>query len=59
MSVDPWDGMRKFLWLSVVAGAVGAAAGLLLLGSLYITFLFGLLAFQSYLSVQGRAGNWY
>lgn len=51
---DPWDGARKSLWVSVIAGAVIALAGLLLMRSIYIAFLFGLLAFQSYQSLQGR-----
>lgn len=52
---DPWGGARKSLWVSVIAGAVIALAGLLLMGSVYIALLFGLLAFQSYQSLQGRS----
>jgi len=51
---DPRDGARKSLWVSVIAGAVIALAGLLLMRSIYIAFLFGLLAFQSYQSLQSR-----
>ena len=51
---DPWDGVRKSLWLSVIAGGVVALVGLLTLRSVYMALLFGLLAFQSYQSLQGR-----
>ncbi len=56
VKADPWDGVRKSLWISVIAGAVVAVAGLFLLGSIYIALLFGFLAFQSYQSLQGRSG---
>lgn len=51
---DPRDGARKSLWVSVIAGGVIALAGLLIMRSIYIAFLFGLLAFQSYQSLQSR-----
>jgi membrane-associated protease RseP (regulator of RpoE activity) len=51
---DPWDGVRKSLWLSVITGGILALAGLLLFRSIYMAFLFGLLAFQSYQSLQNR-----
>ena len=51
---DPWDGARKSLWVSVIAGGIIALAGLLLMRSVYIAILFGLLAFQSYQSLQAR-----
>ena len=54
---DPLDGTRKSLWVSVIAGAVVALIGLLLLQSTYMALLFGLLAFQSYQVVQGRVGG--
>jgi stage IV sporulation protein FB len=53
---NPWDGVRRSLWLSVIVGAVAALVGLALLNSLYVALLFGLLAFQSYQSLQGRPG---
>jgi Zn-dependent protease len=52
--VDPWDGFRKSLWLSTIAGAIIAIAGLLFLRSLFMALLFGLLAFQSYQMAKGR-----
>lgn len=57
LQADPRDGVRKSLWVSVIAGILVAAIGLFLLGSIYMAFLFGFLAFQSYQSLQGRAGR--
>jgi len=54
LQADPWNGIRKSLWVSVVAGAIVAAAGLILMRSVFIALLFGFLAFQSYQSVRGR-----
>ncbi|HET9912168.1 MAG TPA: site-2 protease family protein [Anaerolineales bacterium] len=54
IQVDPIDGVRKSLWISVIAGGIVAFIGLLFFRSLFIAFLFGLLAFQSYQSLQGR-----
>lgn len=51
---DPFDGARKSLWLSTIVGAIVALAAFTLLGSIYMAFLFGLLAFQSYQSLDGR-----
>lgn len=53
---DPADGPRKSLWVSIIAGAVVAVAGLIFLQSTYLALLFGYLAFQSYQSLRGRAG---
>ena len=54
---DPGDGLRKSLWVSVVAGGLAAIVGLLLFASLYIALLFGFLAFQSYQALRGRVGS--
>ena len=54
LQADPWNGIRKSLWVSVVAGAIVAAAGLILMRSVFIALLFGFLVFQSYQSVRGR-----
>ena len=51
---DPWDGVRKSIWLSVITGGLVAFVSLIALRSIYMAFLFGLLAFQSYQSLQGR-----
>jgi Zn-dependent protease len=55
LKADPVEGVRKSLWVSVIAGGLVAIAGLILLRSIYMAFLFGLLAFQSYQSLQGRS----
>ena len=56
LRADPIDGVRKSLWVSVIAGGLVALIGLLVLRSIFMAFLFGLLAFQSYQSLQRRAG---
>lgn len=58
LQYDPRDGLRKSLWLSVIAGAVVALVGIIALRSLYMALLFGFLAFQSYQSLQGRYGGY-
>ena len=57
LKADPWNGVRKSLWVSVIAGVLVAAAGFFVLGSIYMAILFGFLAFQSYQSLQGLAGS--
>jgi Zn-dependent protease len=57
LQYDPRDGVRKSLRLSVIAGGVVAVVALLFLRSIYMAFLFGLLAFQSYQSLQNRYGS--
>lgn len=54
IQVDPVDGVRKSLWLSVIAGGIVALLGWVFFKSLFITFLFALLAFQSYQALQHR-----
>ncbi|MBK8902863.1 MAG: hypothetical protein IPM53_16865 [Anaerolineaceae bacterium] len=53
---DPWNGYRNALWLSVVTGALLAIVGIVVLDSLYMAFLFGILAAQSYQMIQGGVG---
>ena len=54
LKADRWNGTRRSLWLSVVAGALVALAGLVLMHSLYLALLFGVLAFESYQALRGR-----
>jgi membrane-associated protease RseP (regulator of RpoE activity) len=54
IQVDPLGGARTSLWLSVIVGAMIALAGLFLFRSIYMAILFGMLAFQSYQSLQYR-----
>jgi Zn-dependent protease len=51
---DPLGGARKSLWLSVITGGLMALVGLVFFRSIYMAFLFGLLAFQSYQSLSVR-----
>lgn len=51
---DPRDGARKSLWISVVTGGVVALAAFVFMNSIYMAFLFGILAFQSYQALQAR-----
>jgi len=59
VQADPWEGMRKSLWLSVIVGAIVAIIGAFLMNSMYMALLFGLLAFQSYEMLHGRSSNWF
>ena len=54
--IDPRGGHTKALQLSVITGIIMATIGITIMGSIYIGFLFGLLAYQSYqrLSSSGR-----
>jgi membrane-associated protease RseP (regulator of RpoE activity) len=54
LQVDPVGGVRKAIWISVVAGALLALVGLLVFRSLFMALLFGLMAFQSYQSLSRR-----
>ena len=53
---DPWNGYRNALWLSVITGAILAVVGIAVFNSLYMAFLFGVLAAQSYQIIQGGVG---
>jgi Zn-dependent protease len=55
LKADPWDGVRKSLWLSVIAGAIIALLGLVLMQSIFIALMFGFMALQSYQVLQGRS----
>ncbi len=59
IQTDPMNGVRTSLWISVIAGAAVAIAGLVFLRSTYMAILFGLLAFQSYQALQGGVGRGY
>lgn len=54
IQVDPANGVRKSLWVSVITGVLIALAAFFFLRSLYMALLFGFLAFQSYQSLQAR-----
>jgi Zn-dependent protease len=50
---DPLGGLRKSLWLSVIVGGLLAFYGLLS-GSIFMLFIFGLLAVQAFMTLRGR-----
>ena len=54
---DPWQGVRKSLWLSVITGAIVAALALLFLKSLFMAVMFGALAFSSWQALQQIGGG--
>ena len=54
IQVDPRDGVRKSLWVSVVTGGILAILGLIAFRSVFMALLFGFLAFQSFQALQGR-----
>ena len=54
LQADPVGGVRKSLWLSVIAGALVAVAGFIFFRSLFMSLMFGLLAFQSYQALRYR-----
>jgi stage IV sporulation protein FB len=56
MQHDPWEGTRRALWLSVIAGgAVGVMA--LVTQQLYTAMLFASLAASSYMTLQQLGGG--
>jgi stage IV sporulation protein FB len=57
IKADPWNGARRSLWLSIIAGGLLAVAGFLLFRSVYMSLLFGYLAFLSYQTLHGRGGE--
>ncbi|HSL29531.1 MAG TPA: site-2 protease family protein [Anaerolineales bacterium] len=54
LQADPVDGVRKSLWISVIAGALVALAGFVFFRSLFMALMFGMLAFQSYQALRYR-----
>ncbi len=59
LQADPYDGVRKSLWVSVIAGIAVAALGFFVLRSTYMALMFAFLAFQSYQSMQGYGRGGY
>ena len=56
LKADPWDGLRKSLWLSFVSGIILAIAGFFLFRSSFMAILFLILALQSYATLRGSGG---
>jgi membrane-associated protease RseP (regulator of RpoE activity) len=54
---DPYDGMAKSLWISVIVGGAVAVLGIVVLKSIFLAILFGSLAFSSYQILQQFGGR--
>jgi stage IV sporulation protein FB len=54
---DPWGGMQRALWLSVITGAIVAVIGAVTLKDWFIMLLFGSLALSSFLTLQQLGGG--
>ena len=57
VSLDPVNGNRTSLWVSVLTGALLAVIGIVYMGSIYIAILFGYLAFASYQALNPNLGH--
>ncbi len=57
VSHDPYDGMARSLWLSVIVGGALAVIGMVMLHSIFMALLFGSLAFSSYQILQQYGGG--
>jgi len=57
LGLDPVNGARSALWVSVIAGALLAVAGIVFMGSIYIGLLFGYLAFASFQALNQGFGR--
>jgi stage IV sporulation protein FB len=53
---DPWSGMHRALWLSVITGGAAAIVGAFLIRDMFLLLLFGSLAVSSYLTLQQMGG---
>jgi Zn-dependent protease len=54
---DPWGGMQRALWLSVIAGGAMALFALLSMQQLFTAMLFASLAVSSYVALQQMGGG--
>jgi stage IV sporulation protein FB len=57
IGIDPWNGTRKALYVSLFAGIVLVLVGLLM-RQVFLAFLFGMLAFQSYMQLRGDVSGY-
>jgi len=57
IQLDRWNGARKSLWLSVITGGIMALVGILYFHSIFMTLMFGILAFQSYQTLQNMGAR--
>jgi stage IV sporulation protein FB len=54
---DPWVGMQRALWLSVITGGAMAVFSLVVLHQMFTMLLFASLAVSSYLALQQAGGG--
>jgi stage IV sporulation protein FB len=54
---DPWGGMQRALWLSVITGGAAAVFGLVVMDDMFMMFLFASLAVSCYLTLQQMGGG--
>ncbi len=54
---DPWGGMQRALWLSMIAGGAMAIFGFLVMHQGLTAMLFASLAFSSYVTLQQMGGG--
>jgi len=54
---DPWEGVVKSLWLSVIVGAAVALVSFGVLHDRFLGILFGLLAFSNFMAIQNLRGR--
>ena len=57
MQHDPWSGMQRALWLSVITGGAMAFISLIVLKQSFTMMLFASLAVSSYLTLQQTGGR--
>jgi stage IV sporulation protein FB len=57
LKINPRDGFRQSLWLSVFAATAMAAYGIFQWGSVWVAVLFGYLAFANYAALQSFQGR--
>jgi hypothetical protein len=54
---DPWQGLVRCLWLSIITGVAVAVASWLFLDDWFMALLFGSLAISNYLTLQQTSGG--
>jgi membrane-associated protease RseP (regulator of RpoE activity) len=54
---DPWGGMQRALWLSVITGGIMAVFGAFVMQSMFMMIMFGSLALSSWLALQQAGGG--
>ena len=53
LMANSWNGLRRSLWLSFIAGCIITLVALVFLRSTYMALLFGFLALQSFMALRG------